>query len=75
MGKRGPNPGSTWKRKGDYHLSSMAVGEHKVIPLEGSGKRDVAHLAINIAHCGQAVRNGTFTTMRLADGVYVRRLT
>jgi hypothetical protein len=72
MTKPGPKPGTTWKRKGGYHLSSMAVGESKVIPLEGSGKRDVAR---NICTCCQTVRNGTFATMRLADGVYVWRLT
>lgn len=72
MGKRGPKPGSTLKRKGGYHLSSMAVGESKVIPL--SGDCDLARLSgrvRNIAHMRKDMR---FYCMSLPEGIWVKRL-
>lgn len=72
MGKRGPKPGSTWKRKGGYHLSSMAVGESKVIPLNGTC--DLARMARRARNIAYARRDMQFLVISLPDGVWVHRL-
>ncbi len=69
--KRGRKPGT--KVPGKYNLAFLDVGESKVIPLEGSGKRDLARLRRNVAVTACRRRDMRFTTMILPHGIYVRR--
>lgn len=74
MARRGVKPGSKRRRRGGYALAFLEPGESKVVPLEGTGKRDVAHLSQCIRCSANMRRDMQFTVMSLPNGVYVRRL-